>query len=308
MSRIDDIAASGSDLLLVVEAQGPLAGAPIVLFSVLLLLQGHRRLPVTAFAIGAAAGYVLAPNLLSMLQSVGIDSPLDMAQSQVACAIIIGVVMVSVAQTSLRMMAGLLAFIGITAGVQALYVRGIDIEQGEFIPIIAALATWYFTRSVRRLLPTIAAAAVGSVGLLVGVFILLEMPVMTLHPGASTTIWFAIPIAGMSFVYQHRAAKKRAQKKELEGLMKDPSMKNLTDAQKRERALEVQARLKAGRSVGGGGGKVGGKGTGTVRRRRDPLEQYLTPYGKSVLDREVLENSRRHRRQRSSPPTVPDEA
>ncbi|MGB2363123.1 MAG: hypothetical protein ACPH93_06250, partial [Candidatus Poseidoniaceae archaeon] len=271
MSRIDDIAASGSDLLLVVEAQGPLAGAPIVLFSVLLLLQGHRRLPVTAFAIGAAAGYVLAPNLLSMLQSVGIDSPLDMAQSQVACAIIIGVVMVSVAQTSLRMMAGLLAFIGITAGVQALYVRGIDIEQGEFIPIIAALATWYFTRSVRRLLPTIAAAAVGSVGLLVGVFILLEMPVMTLHPGASTTIWFAIPIAGMSFVYQHRAAKKRAQKKELEGLMKDPSMKNLTDAQKRERALEVQARLKAGRSVGGGGGKVGGKGTGTVRRRRDPL-------------------------------------
>ncbi|MGB0490515.1 MAG: hypothetical protein ACPGK0_08130, partial [Candidatus Poseidoniaceae archaeon] len=196
MSRIDDIAASGSDLLLVVEAQGPLAGAPIVLFSVLLLLQGHRRLPVTAFAIGAAAGYVLAPNLLSMLQSVGIDSPLDMAQSQVACAIIIGVVMVSVAQTSLRMMAGLLAFIGITAGVQALYVRGIDIEQGEFIPIIAALATWYFTRSVRRLLPTIAAAAVGSVGLLVGVFILLEMPVMTLHPGASTTIWFAIPIAG----------------------------------------------------------------------------------------------------------------
>ncbi|MGB1579834.1 MAG: hypothetical protein ACPHK3_07920 [Candidatus Poseidoniaceae archaeon] len=308
MSRIDDIAASGSDLLLVVEAQGPLAGAPIVLFSVLLLLQGHRRLPVTAFAIGAAAGYVLAPNLLSMLASIGIDSPLDMAQSQVACALIIGVVMVSVAQTSLRMMAGLLAFIGITAGVQALYVRGIDIEQGEFIPIIAALATWYFTRSVRRLLPTIAAAAVGSVGLLVGVFILLEMPVMTLHPGASTTIWFAIPIAGMSFVYQHRAAKKRAQKKELEGLMKDPSMKNLTDAQKRERALEVQARLKAGRSVGGGGGKVGGKGTGTVRRRRDPLEQYLTPYGKSVLDREVLENSRRHRRQRSSPPTVPDEA
>ena len=129
MSRIDDISASGSDLLLVVEAQGPIAGVPIVLFSVLLLLQGHRRLPVTAFAIGAAAGYVLAPNLLSMLASVGIDSPLDMAQSQMACAAIIGILMVSVAQASLRMMAGLMAFIGITAGVQALYVRGIDIEQ-----------------------------------------------------------------------------------------------------------------------------------------------------------------------------------
>ena len=307
MSRIDDIAASGSDLLLVVEAQGPIAGAPIVLFSILLLLQGHRRLPVTAFAIGAAAGYVLAPNLLGMLESVGIESPLDMAQSQLVCAALIGVLMVSVAQASLRMMAGLLAFIGITAGVQALYVRGVDIEQGEFIPIIAALATWYFTRSVRRLLPTIAAAAVGSVGLLVGVFILLEMPVMTLHPGASTTIWFAIPIAGMSFVYQHRAARKRAQKKELEGLMKDPSMKNLTDAQKRERALEVQARLKAGRGSGGGG-NAGGKGNRRIRRRRDPLEQYLTPYGKSVLDRQALENSRRHRRQRSSPPTVSEEA
>ena len=307
MSRIDDIAASGSDLLLVVEAQGPIAGAPIVLFSVLLLLQGHRRLPVTAFAIGAAAGYVLAPNLLGMLESVGIESPLDMAQSQLVCAALIGVLMVSVAQASLRMMAGLLAFIGITAGVQALYVRGVDIEQGEFIPIIAALATWYFTRSVRRLLPTIAAAAVGSVGLLVGVFILLEMPVMTLHPGASTTIWFAIPIAGMSFVYQHRAARKRAQKKELEGLMKDPSMKNLTDAQKRERALEVQARLKAGRGSGGGV-NAGGKGNRRIRRRRDPLEQYLTPYGKSVLDRQALENSRRHRRQRSSPPTVSEEA
>jgi len=56
VSRINDIADSGSDLLLVVEAQGPLAGAPIVLFSILLLLQGHRRLPVTAFAIGAVAG------------------------------------------------------------------------------------------------------------------------------------------------------------------------------------------------------------------------------------------------------------
>lgn len=307
MSRINDIADSGSDLLLVVEAQGPLAGAPIVLFSVLLLLQGHRRLPVTAFAIGAVTGYVLAPNLLSMLQSVGIDSPLDMAQSQLACAAIIGVLMVSVAQASLRMMAGLLAFIGITAGVQALYVRGIDIEQGEFIPIIAALVTWYFTRSVRKLLPTIAAAAVGSVGLLVGVFILLEMPVMTLHPGASTTVWFAVPIAGVSFVYQHRAAKKRASKKELEGLMKDPSMKNLSDEQKRERALEVQARLKAGRSVGGGG-KVGGRGSGSVRRRRDPLEQYLTPYGKSVLDRQALEGSRGQRRQRSRPTSISDEA
>ena len=89
--------------------------------------------------------------------------------------------------------------------------------------------------------------------------------------------------------------------------MKDPSMKNLTDAQKRERALEVQARLKAGRG-GGGGGKVGGKGNGRIRRRRDPLEQYLTPYGKSVLDRQALESSRRHRRQRSSSPAVSDEA
>ena len=161
---------------------------------------------------------------------------------------------------------------------------------------------------MRSRLATIAAAAVGSVGLLVGVFILLEMPVMTLHPGASTTIWFAIPIAGMSFVYQHRAAKKRAQKKELEGLMKDPSMKHLTDAQKRERALEVQARLKAGRRATGGGGKVGGKGTGTVRRRRDPLEQYLTPYGKSVLDHQAIEGSRRHRRQRSRQGPASDEA
>ena len=212
---------------------------PIVLFSALLLLQGHRRLPVTAFAIGAAAGYVLAPNLLGMLASVGVDSPLDMAQSQLVCAAIVGVMMVSVAQASLRMMAGLLAFIGITAGVQALYVRGIDIEQGEFIPIIAALVTGTSRApcdgSCRPSRPRPWARC-----LLVGVFILLEMPVMTLHPGASTTIWFAI-LAGVSFVYQHRAAKKRAQKKELEGLMKDPSMKNLTDAQKRERALEVQA-------------------------------------------------------------------
>ena len=128
---------------------------------------------------------------------------------------------------------------------------------------------------------------------------------LTLHPGASTTIWFAIPIAGLSFVYQHRAAKKRTQKKELEGLMKDPSMKNLTDAQKRERALEVQARLKAGR---GGGGKVGGKGNGRIRRRRDPLEQYLTPYGKSVLDRQAIEGSRRHRRQRSRQGPASDDA
>ncbi len=307
MSRINDISDSGSDLLLVVETQGPLAGAPIVLFSILLLLQGHRRLPVTAFAIGAVAGYVLAPNLLGLIESAGVESPLPVAQGQLVCAGIIGVIMVSVAQASLRMMAGLLAFIGITAGVQALYVRGIDIEQGEFIPVIAALATWYFTRSVRKLLPTIAAASVGSVGLLVGVFILLGLPVLTLHPGASTTVWFAIPIAGLSFVYQHRAAKKRAQKKEIEGLMKDPSMKNLSDAQKRERALEVQQRLKAGRNPSGGG-KVGGRGSGTVRRRRDPLEQYLTPYGKSVLDRQAIEGSRRHRRQRSSPTSFSDDA
>ena len=209
-SRIDDIATSGSDLLLVVEAQGPLAGVPIVLFSALLLLQGHRRLPVTAFAIGAAAGYVLAPNLLGMLASVGVDSPLDMAQSQLR--MIIGVMMVSVAH-SLRMMAGLLAFIGITAGVQALYVRGIDIEQGEFIPIIAAWAARHFTRSVRLLLHRGRGRGPGWPA--VGVFILLEMPVMTPHPGLRPR--FGSPsLAGMSFVYQHRAAKKRAQKKELE--------------------------------------------------------------------------------------------
>ena len=86
--------------------------------------------------------------------------------------------------------------------------------------------------------------------------------------------------------------------------MKDPS--NLTDAQKRERALEVQARLKAGRRLAV---EARSAAKGPVPFAADaPLEQYLTPYGKSVLDRQAIEGSRRHRRQRSSPPTVSDEA
>jgi len=144
MGRLDDVAASGTDLLLVVEGYGLVAAVPILAFSLLLVLQGHRRLPLTAFAIGAVAGYMLAPTLLDLMDGTGVNVPLNMAQAQVAIALLLGMMMVSVAQMSLRLAAGLLAFSAITAAVEALYVRGIDIEQGEVIPLVAALATWFF--------------------------------------------------------------------------------------------------------------------------------------------------------------------
>lgn len=286
MGRLDDVAASGTDLLLVVEGYGLVAAVPILAFSVLLLLQGHRRLPITAFSIGAVAGYLLAPTLLDLLVAAGIAVPLTMAQAQVAIALLIGMIMVSVAQMSLRLAAGLLAFSAITAAVEALYVRGIDIEQGEFIPLVAALATWFFTRSVRRSLPVLAASLIGALGLLVGVHIAMGMPVLSLHPGMSTSIWFAVPITGVSLVYQQRAAKKRRARNEMDALMRDSSMKNLTEAERRERAIAIQTNLK-GR----------GRGSTSVRRRVDPLEQYLTPHGRALLDREALESSRAYKRE-----------
>ncbi len=286
MGRLDDVAASGTDLLLVVEGYGLVAAVPILAFSLLLVLQGHRRLPLTAFAIGAVAGYMLAPTLLDLLDGAGVTVPLTMAQAQVAIALLLGMMMVSVAQMSLRLAAGLLAFSAITAAVEALYVRGIDIEQGEVIPLVAALATWFFTRSVRRSLPVIAASLIGALGLLVGIHIAMGMPVLSLHPGSSTSIWFALPIAGASLVHQQRAARKRRARNEMDALMRHPSMKDLTEAERRERAIEVQASLKGGR-----------RNSSSVRRPVDPLEQYLTPHGRALLDQQAYEASRAYKRE-----------
>ena len=286
MGRLDDVAASGTDLLLVVEGYGLVAAVPILAFSLLLVLQGHRRLPLTAFAIGAVAGYMLAPTLLDLMDGTGVNVPLNMAQAQVAIALLLGMMMVSVAQMSLRLAAGLLAFSAITAAVEALYVRGIDIEQGEVIPLVAALATWFFTRSVRRSLPVIAASLIGALGLLVGIHIAMGMPVLSLHPGSSTSIWFALPIAGASLVHQQRAARKRRARNEMDALMRHPSMKDLTEAERRERAIEVQASLRGRRSR-----------EQNVRRQVDPLEQYLTPYGKAMLDQQAYEASWAYKRE-----------
>ena len=286
MGRLQDAADAGTDLLLVVEGYGMVAAVPILAFSVMLLLQGHRRLPLTAFAIGGVSGYMFAPMVIDLLAGFGIIIPLTMAQTQMAIAGVFGVLMVSIAQMSLRVMAGLLAFASINAAVESLYIRGIDIEQGELIPLVAALLTWFFTRSVRRTLPILAASLLGSFGLLVGTHIALGMPVISLHPGESTSFWFAVPITGVSLVYQHRAARRRRRKNEMEGLMKDASMKGLTKAERRERAIEVQAQLSQRKPK-----------QQTVRRQRDPLEQYLTPHGKAVLDHQAFESSAEYRRE-----------
>jgi hypothetical protein len=63
-------------------------------------------------------------------------------------------------------------------------------------------------------------------------------------------------------------------------------MKDLTEAERRERAIEVQASLKGGR-----------RNSSSVRRPVDPLEQYLTPHGRALLDQQAYEASRAYKRE-----------
>ena len=61
---------------------------------------------------------------------------------------------------------------------------------------------------------------------------------------------------------------------------------DLSEEERRERAIEVQASLKGGR-----------RGSTSVRRPVDPLEQYLTPHGRALLDQQAYEASRAYKRE-----------
>ena len=62
-----------STLAVKMEEVGAPLGIAILGLSILLFLQGHRRLPLVSFIIGAAIGYYLSPEITPLAEELGIS-------------------------------------------------------------------------------------------------------------------------------------------------------------------------------------------------------------------------------------------
>ena len=98
-----------SDLASTIEDIGAPFGIAIFCLSLLLFLQGHRRLPLVSFVIGAAIGYYLSPQLTPLAADLG----LSLSATQVTgivCALI-GVILASVVKISTKLLTSAFIFV-----------------------------------------------------------------------------------------------------------------------------------------------------------------------------------------------------
>ena len=185
---------------------GYVTAIPIIILSLYLFIQGYRRLSLITAIAGAAIGYLSASTLYSFALELGLVISLD--RFQLFAAMSFAIIAVMITSMSIRLLATGFVFIVISNGIQLLKNYGINPERGEFLPGITAIIAFFVGMSFRHILPPIVAALLASIGLYVGVCIVLDLPMEYLNLESSLAPLLVIPSVIVSLLVQ-RWHKKR---------------------------------------------------------------------------------------------------
>ena len=93
----------GLTLLDKVVEGGIVYGALIMAFSLLLFIQGAKRLPITMGTTGFVVGYGMSYQFTDQFNKLGVS--LNDAQFQLLCGIVLGIIAISITQIASRFLA-----------------------------------------------------------------------------------------------------------------------------------------------------------------------------------------------------------
>ena len=189
-----------STLVIEMEAIGAPLGIAILGLSLLLFLQGHRKLPLVSFIIGASIGYYLSPQVTPLVDEFGIS--LTPTQVTVIVCIFIGMVLSALVRFSTRLLTSAFIFVTFSTGIQTLSNYGFDVERSNLWSGIAALAAFFLTMGINRLLPMIVSAIFAAYGCLIATLLLTGNPLSTFEPVEVKTFALMVPIFVLSIFLQ----------------------------------------------------------------------------------------------------------
>ena len=199
-----------STLVIEMEAIGAPLGIAILGLSLLLFLQGHRKLPLVSFIIGASIGYYLSPQVTPLVDEFGIS--LTPTQVTVIVCIFIGMVLSALVRFSTRLLTSAFIFVTFSTGIQTLSNYGFDVERSNLWSGIAALAAFFLTMGINRLLPMIVSAIFAAYGCLLATLLLTGNPLSTFEPVEVKTFALMAPIFVFSIFLQRIDVAKQEEK------------------------------------------------------------------------------------------------
>ena len=164
----NEAAEIGSSVIDQIVAGGLLYAAPLFVISLLLFVEGSKRIPMTVGIVGFVVGFGLVGQLYGAL---GDTPPVSETQFRFLAAIAVGVISVSVAQASMRFLAAALVFIIITNLIKAGTQFDVDFEGDAFLSGILTLVAFVLSMSFRRLVPALMAGLVGTLGMMLAVYV-----------------------------------------------------------------------------------------------------------------------------------------
>lgn len=196
----------GSSVIDQIVAGGLLYAAPLFVISLLLFVEGSKRIPMTVGIVGFVVGFGLVGQLYGVL---GDSPPVSETQFRFLAAIAVGVVSVSVAQASMRFLAAALVFIIITNLIKAGTQFDVDFEGDAFLSGMLTLVAFVLSMSFRRLVPALMAGLVGTLGMMLAVYVAVGWDVTRLDGVSAPDAYLSLVGMALSAFIQWRTLKSK---------------------------------------------------------------------------------------------------
>ena len=196
----------GSSVIDQIVAGGLLYAAPLFVISLLLFVEGSKRIPMTVGIVGFVVGFGLVGQLYGVL---GDTPPVNETQFRFLAAIAVGVVSVSVAQASMRFLAAALVFIIITNLIKAGTQFDVDFEGDAFLSGMLTLVAFVLSMSFRRLVPALMAGLVGTLGMMLAVYVAVGWDVARLDGVSAPDAYLSLVGMALSAFIQWRTMKSK---------------------------------------------------------------------------------------------------
>ena len=196
----------GSSVIDQIVAGGLLYAAPLFVISLLLFVEGSKRIPMTVGIVGFVVGFGLVGQLYGVL---GDTPPVSETQFRFLAAIAVGVISVSVAQASMRFLAAALVFIIITNLIKAGTQFDVDFEGDAFLSGMLTLVAFVLSMSFRRLVPALMAGLVGTLGMMLAVYVAVGWDVARLDGVSAPDAYLSLVGMALSAFIQWRTLKSK---------------------------------------------------------------------------------------------------
>ncbi len=199
----------GSGVIDQMVAGGLIYAVPLFVISLFLFVEGSKRIPLTVGIAGFVVGFGLTGEMYPL---IGDSPPVSETQFRFLSSAAIGVMSVSVAQMSMRFLAAGLVFLAITNLIKTGSQYGVDFEGDTILSGVLTIIAFFLSMSFRRLVPALMAGLIGTLGMMLAVYIAVGWDVTRLDGVSAPDAYIGLVGMVTSAFIQWRTIKEKQNK------------------------------------------------------------------------------------------------